>query len=1308
LTTLHPNANFAPTLEITGGISLNLPRKKRSTNQFSRREFLQFCQGVPLAFLPVPLSSFSFPVRASQQAGLPPGEFHIHPHYKNQPGLQDLMRKVRAGFDEFVTEKYQDQLAAVFNEWSVDLLRSPQSMAALERVMPAKFSGRSPVASNWKPVRTGTTLMVWQGEFSDDPPLRRDKFLAQLRTIFNSYTSIITAEFQVISIHSRPSPATTSGSHLLETIVRFEVVGTGAEFHREQFVGHWQISWDLSASGDLLQLEEWKVLNESRSRATVPVFIDVTEPAFGGSPVYRSQLLHGTDYWRTVLDSASGIDIYGHNGVSVADIDDDGFEDLYICQPAGIPNRLFRNRGDGTFEDITEKSRLGVLENTACALFADLNNNGHQDLIVVRANGPLLFLNEGGGRFRLKPDAFQFANPPQGTFTGAAIADYDRDGWLDIYFCLYSYYQGADQYRYPMPYYDAEDGPPNFLMRNHRDGTFLDVTKESGLHQNNTRFSFCCAWGDFNGDQWPDLYVVNDFGRKNLYLNNGDGTFSDVAQQAGVEDVGAGMSVCWLDSTGKGREDLYVANMWTAPGLRVSAQERFQADAGEAARALYHQHAMGNTLLRNTGNDRFEDVGVRSGTMMGRWSWCSDSWDFDQDGFPDLYIANGMITGTSHDDLNSFFWRQVVANSPKQAKPRHDYEQGWNAINELIRSDGTWSGFERNVFYANNCDGTFSDVSGVVGLDCIEDSRTFALGDFDHDGKLEVVLKNRNSPQLRFFKNLMPDAGASISFRLVGKKSNRDAIGTSVTIETQFGRQTRMLQAGTGFLAQHSKELFFGLGTAKSPVRATLRWPSGLQQNLPELPVNHRVWVEEGLPPSRIEPFAGSSPWSTTSITIAAKSESLPVRIETWLLVPVQAPEFSLPAQDGRLESLSSRRGKPVLLYFWTAFSATSREDLQQFEKLQSVWGTEGLQFLTIKVDTVQGSENNQHVPTAGNFPFPMLIATPDVIAVYSLLYRQLFDRHRDLNLPTSFLIDPNGAIVKVYQGAVPHQQVGDDFKNIPRTEAERVAKALPFPGLSSTFEYGRNYLSLGSVYYERGYSEQSEAFFRLALQDDPSSAEALYGLGSAYLQQGKTKQARESFERALQLHPSYPGTLPNAWNNLGILSAREGDTTTAIGCFRRALQFDPAHTIALLNLGNAFRQSKDWVQAKETLQKALELSPEDPEVNYGLGMVYAQLGDQDHAYEYLKKALASRPAYPEALNNLGVLYLRTRRTQEAISTFEEAIRVGPSYDQSYLNLARVYTLLGDREKARTVLRGLLKQHPDHPQAKEQLLQLGQ
>ena len=240
-------------------------------------------------------------------------------------------------------------------------------------------------------------------------------------------------------------------------------------------------------------------------------------------------MLRGNDYWRTVLDGACGIDVYGNNGVAVGDSNSDGFDDIYICQPAGLPNRLYRNNGDGTFADVTEQAGVDILDSSSCALFADFENKGLQDLLVVCEGGPLLFLNQGNGKFKFKGDAFKFARAPQGTFTHAAIADYDRDGHLDIYFCLYNYYLGLDQYHYPAPYFDARNGPPNFLLHNEGNATFVDRTESAGLNVDNDRYSFACAWGDYNSNSLPDLYVANDFGRKNPYPNNGDGTFTSVS-----------------------------------------------------------------------------------------------------------------------------------------------------------------------------------------------------------------------------------------------------------------------------------------------------------------------------------------------------------------------------------------------------------------------------------------------------------------------------------------------------------------------------------------------------------------------------------------------------------------------------------------------------------------------------------------------------------------------------------------------------------------------------------------------------------
>jgi tetratricopeptide (TPR) repeat protein len=373
---------------------------------------------------------------------------------------------------------------------------------------------------------------------------------------------------------------------------------------------------------------------------------------------------------------------------------------------------------------------------------------------------------------------------------------------------------------------------------------------------------------------------------------------------------------------------------------------------------------------------------------------------------------------------------------------------------------------------------------------------------------------------------------------------------------------------------------------------------------------------------------------------------------------------------------------------------------MQQFH---GNWEAQGLQLLTIvigeSVDEKLGAFLRQ-------IAFPILLGSEDVAAIYNILYRQLFDRHRDLPLPTSFLLDGNGDIVKVYQGPLVPEHVTQDFQRIPQTDAERLSRALPFPSATYSLEVGRNYLSYGALFFQRGYLDQAESSFQQALRDDPQSAEALYGIGSVYLNQDKNSAARETFEHAVKLTANYPDTLPDAWNNLGVIATREGRLADSVPCFLEALRLNPHHLLSLDNLGNAYRSQKRWDDARVVLERAVEVAPQDPEANYSLGMVFAQTGDNSKAYEYLQRALKARPIYPEALNNLGVLYLVTQRRDQAVESFEQSIRVAPAFDQSYLNLARVYALEGERDKARNVLLDLLKQHPDHLQAKQALGQL--
>ncbi|MGH9454350.1 MAG: FG-GAP repeat domain-containing protein, partial [Terriglobia bacterium] len=620
---------------------------------------------------------------ATPPAGATCDDGRLHPRFRLPSPLADILDKVDSAKDSFPSEMYATQLEQVLAKWTRALLASPADLTAIRECLRAALTASPLDAPARRQLRKEADFEIEHRAFAKAVPFEPGAFIQQLGKYLEVETGakLLVAEFKLTEINllsSSPLHASTQ--------VRYDLVASGNGYHRQEKIGFWNIDWQLSAPGEW-SITRWEFTEETFSRAAAPWFTDISQQALGGNPSYGDQLVPGTDHWRTILDAACGIDVYGNYGIAVGDIDNDGFDDLYVCQPSGLPNRLYRNKGNGTFEDVTETAGVGVIDSSPSALFADIDNDGRQDLIVVREAGPLLFRNQGHGTFKLKPDAFKFAHEPQGSFTAAALADYDRDGWLDIYFCLYSYYQGPNRYRYPLPYFDAENGPPNFFLKNKRDGTFQDVTNQSQLSQNNDRYSFASGWCDYNQDGWPDLFVANDFGKKNLYRNNGDGTFTDRAREAGVEDVGAGMSTCWLDYDNDGQMDLYVADMWTAAGQRITTQPDFKKDAAQNVRQLFRKHAMGNSVFRNNSDEKFNDATRAAGVRYGGWAWASDSWDFDHDCYPDLYIANGMISGPHRNDLSSFFWRQVVSRSPVDRKPSTAYEDGWGAINELIRSD---------------------------------------------------------------------------------------------------------------------------------------------------------------------------------------------------------------------------------------------------------------------------------------------------------------------------------------------------------------------------------------------------------------------------------------------------------------------------------------------------------------------------------------------------------------------------------------------------------------------------------------------
>jgi Flp pilus assembly protein TadD/peroxiredoxin len=411
------------------------------------------------------------------------------------------------------------------------------------------------------------------------------------------------------------------------------------------------------------------------------------------------------------------------------------------------------------------------------------------------------------------------------------------------------------------------------------------------------------------------------------------------------------------------------------------------------------------------------------------------------------------------------------------------------------------------------------------------------------------------------------------------------------------------------------------------------------------------------------------------------------------------APAFSLPDLSGSMRELRSLRGSFVLLNFWATTAPLCRDQMRLLNRHQSALAAGQLKILAVSVDDPSDLGKARSFAAQEKFSFPVLFATEDVAGIYNIIYRYLFDRRRNLAIPTSFLLDKGGMIVKVYQGAIVPERLLEDVRLAPTTAAGRMQKAMPSGGALYHGNFLRNDFTYGVALFQHGYLEQAAESFQQVVAAKPDDPEGYYNLGTLNLRRNDFKQARQYLQQTLKLRPNYP----EAWNNLGMMAAQEGHADEAIQNFQQALLLRSTYAIALLNLGNVYRRQGAFEKAQDCLNRALEIEPDNPEVNYSLGMFYAQQNQVQSASSYLQKAIELRTDYPEALNNLGVLFVRDQDYVKAEEQFKTCIRVVPSFDQSYLNLARLYALRNDKEKAKAVLQDLLRIQPQNPNAKQAL-----
>ncbi len=483
---------------------------------------------------------------------------------------------------------------------------------------------------------------------------------------FDQYTTTDTLEKQLSELlNSRPEATVDRCSYKVTHIqleksgvsamIRFEVVHSLPN-SIEQYTFHCYSFWELEANEvKILALRPINFEIVTLEAAGQTLFADVTtatiDPTSPGTvEAFSTQSLRPMDHWCDRLSSIDDMSVYGHHGIAIGDVNQDGLEDIYVCDGGGLPNRLYLQMPDGTVQDISREAGVDLLESTQSALLIDLDNDGDSDLVTATVAGLILAANDGQGIFTIRS-----AVPNLPETQSLASADYDNDGDLDLYLTSYGPHQSKQGERgfeaaAPIPYHDANNGGRNLLLQNQGDFQFADVTQQTGLDTNNQRFSFAASWEDFDQDGDMDLYVANDFGRNNLYQNQG-GTFRDIAAEAGVEDMAGGMSVDWGDANQDGRMDLYIGNMFSAAGNRVTYQRQFIDQRNAKDTAGIQRMARGNTLFTATPTGTFRDASVMAGVTMGRWAWGSKFADLNNDGRQDLVVANGYITNHKIDDL---------------------------------------------------------------------------------------------------------------------------------------------------------------------------------------------------------------------------------------------------------------------------------------------------------------------------------------------------------------------------------------------------------------------------------------------------------------------------------------------------------------------------------------------------------------------------------------------------------------------------------------------------------------------------------
>ena len=537
---------------------------------------------------------------------------------------------------------------------------------------------------------------------------------------------------------------------------------------------------------------------------------------------------------------------YNGGGVALGDINKDGLIDIYLTGNI-VENKMFLNKGNFQFEDITEVSGLACPNVWSTgATFADINGDGLLDLYVCKSGAPggenrhnELFINNGDLTF--SEESKKYNLDILGLSVHAAFFDYDKDGDLDCYILNNSIRSigGYDLIEDQREIADPE-GQGNKLLEN-RDGKFVDVTQSAGIYSSKIGFGLGITLSDYNNDGWTDLFISNDFFEKDyLYINNKDGTFSEESenffQSLSLGSMGADSS----DLDNDLLTDLIVTEMLPKSLKRKKTKAIYESwDKYSLAnsKGYYHQFPR-NVLQRNYGPTGFLEIGRYSGVSATDWSWASMIFDMDNDGLRDVFIANGI-----YKDLLDRDYLAYMANTERIRNMIKTEEEVIKKLIDIMPSKAI-----KNIAYKNNGEFNFTEFSDAWGFDLPTFSNGMSYGDLDNDGDLDIVINNVNMPALVYKNNINVDENKSISFELIGREKNKNAVGSKIIIKYGNNKQSMIENfPSRGFQSSIPNRLHFGVGNVKEIDSAIIYWPNNKVSYHANLETNktHEIKQEE-------------------------------------------------------------------------------------------------------------------------------------------------------------------------------------------------------------------------------------------------------------------------------------------------------------------------------------------------------------------------------------------------------------------------------------------------------------------------------